>query len=311
MERSQDDISTLIDPQRFGVSFSIKQCRNFEIDPKATFDWLIKKAGFRRLRLMSYWDEHEKEQGTYDFRALDWQLEKAAQNDCIVSLCLGARQPRYPENHWPDWAWKTNKQERTRALLAYIETVVKRYKHYIVIVSYQLENEALLESFGKNPEVDRQRLLQEFKLIKKLDPKRPIIMTTSTPSGIPVRQPVPDIVGFSYYRIVNSRGSYKQLWQFPRMFRIRALTNKLINKRPSFIHELQLEPWGPAAIWNLTIPEQNKSMSVGDILKNVALAKQTKLYPIDLWGGEWWYWRLRGHHDPTVWLAVKASLQEQ
>lgn len=66
----------MIDPTKFGVSFSIKQCRNFTIDPSETLYWLINDMGFRRFRLMSYWDEHEKEQGVYDFSKLDKQIKR-------------------------------------------------------------------------------------------------------------------------------------------------------------------------------------------------------------------------------------------
>ena len=37
--------------EKFGVSFSIKQCRDFKIDPKSTLSWLQKEAGFKRFRL--------------------------------------------------------------------------------------------------------------------------------------------------------------------------------------------------------------------------------------------------------------------
>ena len=104
---------TIIDPQTFGVSFSIKQCRNFGIDPRQCLRWLINDAGFRRFRLMSYWDEHEKSPGEYDFSERDWQLEEARNNGCLVTLCVGVRQPRWPENHWPQWAWELPKHQRT------------------------------------------------------------------------------------------------------------------------------------------------------------------------------------------------------
>jgi hypothetical protein len=195
----------MVDPKTFGVSFSIKQCRDFGINPQDTLTWLIKDAGFRRFRLMSYWNEHEKEQGKYRFDELDWQIKKVARAGGVITLCLGVRQPRWPENHWPDWAWELSKEERTKALLGFIETVVERYKNEPAIISYQLENEALLEDFGVRPEIDRNRLVEEFQLVKRLDPTRPVIMTTSHHWGIPIRQPIPDIVGFSYYHVIYDK----------------------------------------------------------------------------------------------------------
>lgn len=297
-----------IDPRQFGVSFSVKQCRNFGLDSQKTLTWLIKHAGFQRFRLMSYWNEHEKRPGVYDFSELDRQLALVAKHGCVVTLCLGARQPRWPENHWPEWAWELPKAKRTAALMAYIEAVIRRYRDNDTVISYQLENEALLKKFGERPEVDRRRLRAEFKLVKKLDPKRPVIMTTSTSWGIPLRRPIPDLVGFSYYRILYGQGKYHHAFHFPFLDRLRAGFIKLLDRRRSFIHELQLEPWGPAAIWEMTIPEQDKSMSVEHIRTNIRLARRAKLPPIDLWGGEWWYWRYKATHDPSIWLAVESAI---
>jgi hypothetical protein len=298
----------IIDPKEFGVSFSIKQCRAFNLDPQKTLDWLIKDAGFRRFRLMSYWNEHEKEQGKYRFGELDRQIKKIARAGGVITLCLGARQPRWPENHWPDWAWKLLKKERTQALLAFIQKVVERYKDEPAIISYQLENEALLKSFGQKVEIDRGRLVQAFNLIKQLDPNRPIIMTVSDQWGIPMRQPIPDIVGFSFYRTIYDKG-YRSAHHYVWLDRLRTLFIKLLKRRPVFMHELQLEPWGPSAIWKMSPREQDKSMGSEQIKKALRLARKTKLQPIDLWGGEWWYWRLTQQNDPTPWNTVRSSLR--
>jgi hypothetical protein len=261
----------------FGVSFSIKQCRNFGIDERATLKWLIEDAGFRRFRLMTYWNEHEKTPDNTDFSELDWQIDQI-------------------------------KPERTAALLKYVETVVNRYRTEESIASYQLENEALLESFGTRPEVDRRRLNQEYELIKALDPTRPIIMTTSTSWGIPIRQPRPDIVGFSFYQKLYRDGRYSTAFHSPWLDRMRAGLVGLFYGAPCFIHELQLEPWGPTAIWKMPISEQDKSMGTKQIERNLALAHNTGLKPVDLWGGEWWYYRLKKQNDPTIWQAVQQGI---
>jgi hypothetical protein len=293
---------------QFGVSFSVKQCRNFGVDPGHTLSWLIGEAGFRRFRLMSYWDEHEKAPGVYNFKQLDTQIKMITRAGGIITLCLGARQPRWPENHWPDWAWNASKEDRSKALLAYIQVVVERYKDNPAIISYQLENEALLTNFGHRAEVDRGRLRQEFALVKELDPTRPVIMTTSTSWGIPLRRPIPNIVGFSYYRTLFNKGAYRNSIYQSWIFKLRALLIRIIWWKPSFIHEMQCEPWGPKNIWEMDIAAQNESMSVAHIQKNIRESRKTNLHPIDLWGGEWWYWRLTVLDDPSIYGAVKRSL---
>lgn len=299
----------MIAPDRFGVSFSVKQCRNFGIDSEKTLDWLIQDAGFRRFRLMSYWDECEQQPGTYDFAELDRQISQVEQTKGVVTLCLGVRQPRWPESHWPDWALKLPQAERYQALADFIQVVVGRYKDRSCVISYQLENEALNRGFGLNGDFNRQRLRDEFALVKKLDPSRPIIMSTSNSYGLPLRRPIPDIIGFSIYRVMFVKDGYSRskipIW----LYNVRADLARLILRRPSFIHELQAEPWGPEAIWEMPVEEQDRSMSVAQIHTNLRLAKSTNLYPIDLWGGEWWYWRLKTKNDPYIWEAVSKAMQ--
>lgn len=296
----------MIDPEKYGVSFSLKQCRNFGLDPHATLDWLIAQ-GWRRFRLMSYWDLHEPSPGKYNFDELDWQLETIAKAGGTVTLALGAKQPRWPEYHWPGWALKLSKPERDQALLMYLEQVIKRYKHHKVIISYQLENEALLQGFGEHIEIDRQRLRREFSLVSHIDPNRPILISTSNGWGIPLRRPLPRMVGFSFYPIMFQKGGYRRTVQQPWLHRLRKLIIRLVLRRQVFVHELQCEPWGPTAIWKMPAEEQAKSMSISQIRQNIAAAQKIGAYPIDLWGGEWWYWRdLQG--DETIWQAVSAGI---
>jgi hypothetical protein len=299
----------IIDPGQFGVSFSSKQCRNFQLDETETLSWLLEVAGFRRFRLMSYWDEHEKKPGQLDFGSLDRQIKQIAEAGGVITLCLGARQPRWPENHWPNWAWQAPKAARSVALMNYLEVVVNRYKNNPAIVSYQLENEALLKQFGRRPEIDRRRLRAEYNLVRRLDPTRPVVMSTSTSWGIPLRRPLPTIVGFSYYQIVHGPKGYSTAWHTPRLHRTRKHLIKLLTGRPVFIHELQLEPWGPESIWNMSSDEQDKSMSVSQIAHNINLAQAVKAKPVDLWGGEWWYWR-HLHGDDSIWMTVKHAIHD-
>lgn len=298
-----------VDPQKFGVSFSAKQCRNFGISVHDCLFWLCKEAGFRRFRLMSYWNEIEKEQGTYNFEELDMQLETIAAFDGEVTLCLGVKQPRWPEYHWPKWDKNLSGEEKSRALLQFIEKVVRRYKDNSTIVSWQLENEALLKGFGESIQIDRKRLRAEYALVKKRDPSRPIIMSTSNGWGIPVRRPIPDIVGFSYYPIMYKNGRYNRTVQKPWLHQLRKYLTSILLRKKAFIHELQLEPWGPTAIWKMPITEQDKSMSKQQIAKNIKEAASISAYPVDLWGGEWWYWRTIQHDDPSIWYAVEQSLK--
>ena len=292
MERRQKRTpAPIINPGHFGVSFSLKQCREFKIDQIKALEFLISDLGFRRFRLMSYWDEHETTEGNYNFRQLDAQINMIEKAGGEITLCLGARQPRWPESHWPKWALEIPQAQRYDALCTYIEAVVNRYKSRSCIRSYQLENEALNHGFGLQGDFSRARLRREYDLIKQLDPLRPLIMSTSNTYGLPVRRPRPDQFGFTFYRHQFKSGIYnhsKLPWWW---YRARAWFIQLVTRRRSFIHELQAEPWGPKSIWEMPVSEQDKSMSTTQLKTNIELAIKTKLYPIDFWGGEWWYWR--------------------
>lgn len=253
---------------------------------------------------MSYWNDCEKQPGAYDFTELDQQITLISKKGGQISLCLGVRQPRWPENHWPEWAWQLPSQERSAPLLKFIQTVVERYHNNPAIISYQLENEALLANFGRRPDIDIQRLKSEYKLVKQLDPIKPIIMTTSTSWGIPIRQPIPDVVGFSFYHTLYQNGRYKHSLLYPWVHRLRAKVIAMLHRKPVFIHELQLEPWGPTAIWKMSNAEQDKSMSTEAITRNLQLAEKIRRYPIDMWGAEWWYWRHK-QGDDSIWQAVR------
>ena len=257
---------------------------------------------------MSYWNEHEKSQGVYDFESLDEQVSQIEAVGGVITFCLGVRQPRWPESHWPNWALELPEQQRYQALYKFIEVVVKRYQHKSCIISWQLENEALNRSFGMYGDFNRKRLRDEYKLVANLDPSRPIIMSTSNTWGLPLRRPRPKLFGFTFYQVQYEKGAYSHTKMPAWWWSFRAKIIRFVTWRRSFIHELQAEPWGPKAIWEMSTEEQDRSMSPEQLSTNIKLAKKTNLHPIDLWGGEWWYWRhLQG--DDSIWQTATENLQ--
>jgi len=294
------------------VSFSVKQARNLGLDWKQNFLALVDGLNFKHLRLMSYWDESEITRGNFDFSDLDWQFQQAQKRGVKISLAIGLRQPRWPECHEPDWALQLKGNAWKQALYAYMQVVVDRYKNDPALDTYQLENEGMNNWFGTCDAPDRQRLIEEFGLVKKWDPKHKIIMSLSDEHGIPLGQPVPDIYGFSVYRTVwNTKFPPEGYINYPTpvwYHRLRAAVITAIQHRPIIIHELQMEPWGPVDTKNLTVAQQDQSMSVDKIKDNFHFARQIGIKEMYLWGGEWWYWRMV-NGDPTIWNTVKEQLK--
>jgi hypothetical protein len=50
-------------------------------------------------------------------------------------------------------------------------------------------------------------------------------------------------------------------------------------------------------------------MDSEQLQRNLIFARKTGLYPFDLWGAEWWYWRkLQG--DDKLWAVVYEQISK-
>lgn len=303
--------------KRVGASFSIKYAQELGLDWKAAYLALLDDVGVKYVRLMSYWDQIEPYDNQYLWGDLDWQMNEAAKRGVKVSLAIGLRQPRWPECHYPDWAKRLPREEWHPKLMDYLDDLVTRYKDHPALYSYQLENEALNHWFGECFVHDRDLLkadlTKEFELVESIDTTHPVIMSLSDQHGLPTGEPTPDIYGFSVYRIVYNTQIAKGYFIYPTPIwyhRLRAWIIHVLKDRPILIHELQLEPWGPAPTPQLSIPEQDRSMSPAQMYKNVDFGRQIGLDEAYLWGAEWWYWRKTELGDPGPWAAAKDIVRQ-
>ncbi len=288
-----------------GASLSSKVCRAYDIDIKKVLYAAQSDLGISRFRLMTYWDECEPQPGLYNFDSVDELVGMVQARGGTVSLCLGLRQPRWPECHRPEWAKSLNSNQLQKQLLKFIEATVVRYRSSPAVVEYQLENEALNKGIGTCDDYSRQRLKLEYQLVKRLDSTRPVIMSTTNSWGLPLLGPIPDVVGFSMYRHQWGRTGLSRRHRSTQFVRARAWTIKRILKRPVFCHELQMEPWGPMATELLSNSLQLKLMNPALINDAYYYAVDSKMKIIDMWGLEWWYWRMHFGDDESCWSEVK------
>jgi hypothetical protein len=304
-------------PLVVGTSFIPAYAQSLGLDPEKTMDALIKDVGVRHFRLVSYWDQLEPEQGKYDFSLLDWQFKKAEDSGSKVTLGLGLRQPRWPECHMPAWAENQPTQQWQPQLEKFIAAVVNRYKDSPALESYQLENEFFLKGFGHCSNFDRNRLIAEAKLVKRLDPDHKLIISRSNNAlGTPVGQPRPDEFGISIYKRVWDATLTRRYLEYPFpawYYAFVAGFQKMVTGKDMIIHELQAEAWPPNGkfMTEVSLEEQNKSFNAERFESRIEFGKATGMREIYLWGSEYWYYRVVHEQDDSLWNVAKEIFKDQ
>lgn len=304
-------------PLRVGATFIPNYVRYFEMDPKVTLDAIINDLGVKQLRLVSYWSDIENNRGTYNFDELDWQMKMAEDNGVKVSLALGLRQPRWPECHMPAWAQELPGTQWYKPLEDFIAATVNRYKDSPALESYQLENEYFLKAFGICYDFNRDRLVSEYELVKRLDTNTPVVVTMSNNAiGTPIGDPKPDKWAISVYKRVWDKTISRRYFEYPIpawYYAFRAGFTELTRGRPVFIHELQTEAWTPDTFGGTKespIEEQYKSMNAEMLVDRIAYGKATGMRSFDMWGVEWWYWLKTVKNEPAIWETGKTELRK-
>lgn len=300
-------------PVQLGATFIPDYAAGFGLDPEQTMDAMINDLGVKRFRLVSYWENGEAEQGKYDFSFLDWQMKKAQAAGAKVSLAIGLRQPRWPECHWPGWAKEMPKAEWEPQLKEYIQAVVERYRDHPALESYQLENEFFLKVFGKCPDFSRERLVEEYKLVKGLDTNTPVVISMSNNAiGMPIYAPTPDKWAISIYKRVWDKTITKRYFEYPIpawYYAFRAGFTEATRGRDVFAHELQAEAWLPEGYDMRTAPidEYYKSLNPDNLSDRFEYGVATGMKNIDLWGAEWWYFMKEKRNAPELWNVAKEK----
>ncbi|HEX4774370.1 MAG TPA: beta-galactosidase [Candidatus Saccharimonadales bacterium] len=303
-------------PLQMGVSFIPDYAQSLGINPQQTMDALI-GIGVKQFRLVSYWSDGEPQPGHYDFSQLDWEFHKAEAAHAKIILTVGLRQPRWPECHAPGWADTSKPDSQWQPQLeTYMQKVIERYKNSPSLQSYQLENEYFLQGFGSCTNFDRQRLISEDNLIKRLDPKHPIIIGRSNNSlGFPTGQPQPDEFSISIYKRVWDAGVTHRYLEYPQpawFYGFLAGTQKIFLHKDMVIGELQAEAWPPngQTIQQTSLAEQNKSLDAKRLKDRFQYGQATGMKQIELWGAEYWYYRLTVLHDPSLWHVAQQEFSK-
>jgi len=293
----------------YGVTFAPKVARDYDLDPSEVLDATLNELGVRKFRLIAFWDEIEKEKGSYDFSDLDWQIEAVSKNNGKIILAFGQKVPRWPECHLPDWAWELPEQQRQAQILKLITAIVSRYRDNQNIKIWQVENEPFFfQSFGHCPKQNAKFLDQEIALVHSLD-KRPVMLTSSGEMSLWLGEyRRADIFGTSLYKYVYNRFFGYMKYKIPAIFYERkiALLKLLFGNKPIIVSELQAEPWIHGGEIKTSSPEIIKrTMSPEKLIEIINYSRQCGFAENYFWGVEWWYW-LKTQGDASYWEKIKT-----
>lgn len=281
----------------FGVTFSPRYVSYLKLDWQKVYIQILDDLKVKDLRIPSYWDMLEPQKGQYDFSQTDFMIKEAGKYGAKVILVLGARQPRWPECQVPTWAKNLSVADRQKRTLEFIKSVVERYKNSGTIWAWQIENEPFVVWFGQNCDLpDKKFLQEEINIVKKLDSKRPIIVTDSGEwSSWITTMKFADILGISLYRkAYNPALSSYITYPFPAwMYPVKSdLVRKLFAPQNSktIISEFQAEPWVQKSIPDTSLEQQLELFSIEDFQNNIEFGKKTGFEDMYLWGAEWWFY---------------------
>jgi hypothetical protein len=299
----------------WGVTFSHSQAQDLGLDWQETYRALLDDAGVRSVRIPIYWDELESQPGEYDFSTWDWQLDELKKRGGQAIIAVGYKLPRWPECRFPGWLETTNPKNLTfsQRLFQMERAIVVHYRDHPAVAAWQVENEPLLE-FGICPETDSNLLDDEVKLVRMLDPSRPVILTDTGEFSLWIEAGKrADIVGSTLYRIIHdpTLGYVHYNFISPTQYARKVSLLKLWQPNDKVIvTELQAEPWvRELPISANSIEEQYRTLSPQQFRDNIKFARATGIDTFYLWGSEWWYWlKLQGHEE--IWNEATVLFEE-
>lgn len=310
--RKPTGLADNVDDIKWGVAFSKPFATEMGLNWQETYLATLDDLGVKRIRLPIYWQDVEAEPEEYNFLDYDWMIEEAKKRNVQLILVIGRKLPRWPECHAPFWADKLSEPEKQEKILNIISKSVERYKNIENLYLWQVDNEPFLP-FGECTSTDKSFLDREITTVREADPFHQIMVTDSGELSIWVRAAKrADIFGTTMYRIIYKEPiGYLKYPLPPRFFWLKAnITHLFFPGKPIIVSELQTEPWGPKLIYDLSLEEQEKSMSIKQFHENIEYAKKVGFPENYLWGVEWWYWLKVKHNCSEFWNAALEVLKE-
>ncbi|TSC74847.1 MAG: Uncharacterized protein G01um101444_138 [Parcubacteria group bacterium Gr01-1014_44] len=297
----------------YGVSFSKFHTDELKLDWKETYLALLNDLGVKHFRFSAHWPNTEPQEGKYNFTELDFQMAEAQKQGADVILAVGRRLPGWPECHEPEWVKELPVTERREKLLKTIEVIVNRYKSNPALKYWQVENEPFFSFFSRSNcmQLNKEFLEKEIALVKKLDPSRPVILTSSGEFNLWFQAyKRADVFGSSLYLYVWWKNGPIRYPITPGFFRIKQnLVELLYGKKPKILIELSTEPWLLQPIITAPIELQMQRMGIDKFREIIEFSSKTGFDKQYLWGAEWWYW-LKKQGYPEHWQEAQKLFNQ-
>ncbi|MBU0614112.1 endo-1,4-beta-xylanase [Patescibacteria group bacterium] len=289
----------------FGATFSDLYAENLQLDWQEVYIAMLDDLQIKRIRIPLYWSEIEQEDGVFDYSRIDWMMDQAESRGAKVTLVVGQKVPRWPECYLPDWSEYKSIDIRRSDLLDYIQNTVYRYKDHPALDRWQVENEPFF-AFGECPSPDAVLVEHEIELVRRIDSRHQIQITTSGEQSFWLSSALQaDVVGASLYREVwHENLGYFVFPLKPFFYKVQARLAGLFTEKV-IISELQAEPWHV----HLFTLERDSGVLNGydafqaeDLIENINFALDCGVDEVYFWGIEWWYY-LKLHGQDGLWQA--------
>ncbi len=297
------------DETTWGVTFSKKYAEELNLSWRELYLLILQELKFKKIRLPVYWDDVEKNSGSYDFTDYDWLVEQAQKNGTEIILVVGRRVPRWPECHEPNWVKNNSEEVKQKEILKLVKQEVEHFKKFTNIKIWQVDNEPFLASFGECPKPDMDFIKREIDLVRSID-DRPVMVTESGELSTWLKgSRIADYLGISMYR-----ATWNKYWgNFyyplpPAYYYFKSRLISFLTPVKSIINtELQVEPWVKSGdVTNEPLVEQFYNMDLMSIKNNLDFARRTGINEIYVWGVEWWYWLKKTQNHPEFWELGKT-----
>ncbi len=290
----------------FGLTFSKKFTEELGLEWKSLYAAILDELNAKYVRIPIYWNDIEKTKGEFNFTDYDYIFDEGKKRDVKFIANIGWRLPRWPECHAPKWIENTETSLIQEQTLIMLEKVVNHYKDREEIIYWQVENEPLLDFFGKCPNGDYEFLKKEVELVRKLDDRKIIITASGELATWDREAKLGDIFGTTVYRVVWAGWFGYSRYPLPASFYNWKANMYDIPRENRMIMELQLEPWTPdGRIIDMEPEEFNKSMNIDQFKANIQYAIDMDFKQAYVWGVEWWYWQYK-YGNEEYWEIAKG-----